>query len=169
MLKIIALSAIGLACIAVGMYFRAGLARRAVILRQMTYVLDTVITLIKFERAPLRDIFEKLKTDSRLFELTFIPEVGSGMDAGCSFADSYTAAVARFTPPGLTARDRDIIGGIGSVLGITGAEGQIASLSVYAAELGEAADSARDNLIRKSKLYSSLGLLAGAFIIILLL
>jgi stage III sporulation protein AB len=169
MLKIVALGLIGLACISAGMYFRAALARRAVILRQMTYVLDTVITLIKYESAPLRDIFGKLQSDSRLFELTFIPDVVGGMDAGESFAESYTAAVSAYTPAGLTPRDRDIIAGIGSVLGITGAEGQIASLSVYAAELQTAADSARENLIKKSKLYSSLGLLAGAFIIIILL
>jgi stage III sporulation protein AB len=169
MTKIIALGLVGLACAAVGMYFRSALARRAVILRQMTYALDTIITLIKYENAPLRDIFERLTTDGRLYELTFIPFVIQGMDEGESFAESFKSAISRFNPPGLSLRDREIIAGIGSVLGVTGAEGQIASLSVYQSELETAACNAREVLVKKSKLYSSLGLLAGAFIIIILI
>jgi stage III sporulation protein AB len=159
------------AAVAVGAYFRAALSRRAVILRQMRYALDEILLMIRYKNETVAEIFHKLSEDSRLSELTFIQTVNeslSGENSG-SFREIYSAAVENFTPPGLIARDKEIIGGIGQVLGVSNAEGQAASLSVYKAELETAYNAALDNFNRKSKLCTSLGLLAGAFIIIVLI
>jgi stage III sporulation protein AB len=168
-MKIVCLSLILIAAAAAGFYFRSALARRVLILREMRYALDEIILMIKFQNATLREIFEKLRSDNRLGALTFITDTLLGMDGGESFGDSYSAAVGHFSPAGLTVRDREIIAAVGQNLGSSNAEGQIANLSVMGAELETAYNAAHMGYIQKSKLYSSLGLLAGAFIVIVLI
>jgi stage III sporulation protein AB len=168
-MKIICLSIILIAAAAAGFYFRSALSRRVLILREMRYALDEILIMIKYQNSTLREIFEKLRADSRLRELAFVSDTLRSLDSGENFADSYSSAVSNFTPPGLTDRDREIIAGIGSQLGVTNTEGQIANLSVYGAELEAAYNTAREAYIKKSKLCTSLGLLAGVFIVIVLI
>jgi stage III sporulation protein AB len=168
MLKFICLAVIIIAAYSVGFYFKAALSRRLVILRQTSLALDKIILMIRFRGDTLFDIFTALKSDSRLDELTFIGDTLVNMNDR-SFAESYALAVDNFHPAGLKETDRELLKGIGSVLGVSDTEGQISSLLLYQSELETLTVSAKTDVKEKSRLCSSLGLLSGVFAAILLI
>jgi stage III sporulation protein AB len=168
MIKAALLAIILAASFAVGIFFKNALSNRCIILRQMRYAIDEIELLLKYKNSTLREIFITLSEDSRLRELTFIHKTLEYMGEE-NFADSYKKAVSEFTALGLAARDREIIDGVGQILGVADADSQIAGLAVYKSELETAFDTAREEYSKKSKLFTSLGLLAGVFIVIILI
>jgi stage III sporulation protein AB len=168
MLKFICLAVIIVSGYAAGMYLKNTLTRRLVILKQLGFALDKITLMIRYRGDTLHDIFTALTADSRLNELTFFGEILSNMES-MSFAESYALAVFNFRPAGLKETDRELIKGIGSVLGVSDTEGQISSLLMYQKELETLTDSAKNDVKEKSKLCSSLGLLSGVFAAILLI
>ncbi|MDR0974597.1 MAG: stage III sporulation protein AB [Ruminococcus sp.] len=157
-----------LAASGAGIYFRNTLSHRMIILRQLRLALDKITVMIKYRSDTLTSIFTALSSDVSLNELTFIRETLVNLEDK-SFAESYSEAVDNFKPAGLKSSDREIIKGIGSVLGVSDTEGQISSLLIYEKELEAAFVAAASDVKTKSKLYSSLGLLSGVFIAILLI
>jgi stage III sporulation protein AB len=168
MIKIILLSVVLASCFAVGIFFKNTLSNRVLILRQMRYALDEIELLIKYKNSTLREIFIAVSNDFRLRDLTFINKTLEYMGYD-SFADSYEKALKEYQGLGLTPRDREIIGGIGKLLGTADSESQIAGLALYKSELDSAFEAAHDEYKKKSKLFSSLGLLSGVFIVIILI
>jgi stage III sporulation protein AB len=168
MIKAVLLSLVLAASFAVGIFFKNALATRVLILRQMRYALEEIELLIKYKNSPLREIFLTLSGDTRLRDLTFIPKTLEYMETE-SFSDSYKKAVTEYQGLGLSLRDREIIGGIGQILGVADSESQVAGLALYRAELESAFNTAYDEYQKKSKLFSSLGLLAGVFLVIILI
>jgi stage III sporulation protein AB len=86
-----------------------------------------------------------------------------------NFADSWKSAVSSFSPPGLTKSDRMLIMNIGASLGTSDIDGQTATLSLYSAELQSAFETSEELCKKKSKLYTSLGILAGSFLAVILI
>jgi stage III sporulation protein AB len=168
MIKAILLSVVLAACFAVGIFFKNMLSNRCLLLRQMRYALDEIEMQIKYKNSTLREIFITLSNDSRLRDLTFINKTLEYMGYE-SFSDSYKKAVSEFQGLGLTPRDREIIGSIGQLLGTVDSESQIAGLTLYKNELETAFATASDDYKKKAKLFSSLGLLSGVFIVIILI
>jgi stage III sporulation protein AB len=168
MIKIILLSVVLAACFAVGIFFKNMLSNRRLLLRQMRYALDEIEMLIKYKNSTLREIFITLSNDSRLRDLTFINKTLEYMGYD-SFADSYKKAVSEYQGLGLTPRDREIIGSIGQLLGTVDSDSQIAGLALYKKELETASAAADEDYKKKAKLFSSLGLLSGVFIVIILI
>jgi stage III sporulation protein AB len=168
-LKTLILIILALLLAAVGAYFRAGLYRRVVILREVRYLLDEVTMLIRFKGATVREIIDTLSEDSRLTDLTFIKTVSEKYVDGVSFSDCWALSVSDFKAGGLTAADCKLIENIGRNLGTTDTEGQIASLALYQNEAQTAYKTAEAEAAKKAKLYTSLGILAGAFLIVFLI
>ncbi|MDR0903850.1 MAG: stage III sporulation protein AB [Ruminococcus sp.] len=168
MIKFICIAVVIVAAYSAGIYFKASLARRLIILRQLRLAIEKINLMIRYRGDTLHDIFTALEADSRLDELTFIGKTLEKMNDK-SFAESYTAAVSEFRPVGLKDSDREIILGIGAELGVSDTEGQISSLLLFDKELEALIASAKSDVTKKSKLYSSLGLLSGVFAAILLI
>jgi stage III sporulation protein AB len=168
MIKAILLSVVLAACFAVGIFFKNMLSNRVIILRQMRYALDEIEMQIKYKNSTLREIFIALSNDTRLRDLTFLNKTLEYMGYD-SFSDSYKKAVSEFQGLGLTPRDREIIGSIGQLLGTVDSESQIAGLMLYKSELDTAFINADEDYKKKAKLFSSLGLLAGVFVVIVLI
>jgi stage III sporulation protein AB len=168
-LKTVILIVLALVCAAVGAYFRAGLFRRVVILQEIRYLIDEVTMLIRFKGATVREIVDTLVADSRLADLTFLGAVSENYVDGVSFSDCWEASAKEFRAGGLTAADCKLIENIGKNLGTTDIEGQVASLALYQSEAEAAYKSAEAETAKKAKLYTSLGILAGAFLLVFLM
>jgi stage III sporulation protein AB len=168
-LKTIILIALAGVCTAIGVYFRAGIYRRVLILREIRYMLDEIVMLIRFRGATVGEITETLCEDKRLCDLTFLGAVSENCKNGESFSDCWANAVSGFRQNGLTESDIKLIENIGKNLGTTDIEGQIASLSLYQSEVNTAFAAAEEQTGKKAKLYTSLGILAGAFLLVFLI
>jgi stage III sporulation protein AB len=168
-MKTIILIALAGVCTVVGTYFRAGLMRRVIILREIRYMLDEIVMLIRFRGATVGEIIETLNADNRLTDLTFLGAVYESYRDGASFSDCWAEAVSAFRQNGLTVSDVKLIENIGKNLGTTDIEGQIASLSLYQNEAETAFTAAEEQTGKKAKLYTSLGILAGAFLLVFLI
>jgi stage III sporulation protein AB len=168
-LKIFILAALAVLSGGVGMYFRAGLLRRLVILREIRYMLDEFIMLIRFKGATVREIIDTAVADSRLADLIFLDIVSKAYTEDKSFSDCWENAAADFRQNGLTPSDIKLIENIGKNLGTTDIEGQLASLSLYQSEAEAAFIAAEAETAKKAKLYTSLGVLAGAFLVVFLI
>jgi stage III sporulation protein AB len=153
----------------VGAYFRAGLYRRVLILRETRYLLDEITMLIRFRGATVREIIDTLAADSRLNDLTFIKAVSEKYVDGVSFSDCWESSAKDFKAGGLTAADIALIENIGKNLGTTDTPGQIASLALYQNEAETAYKTAEAEAAKKAKLYTSLGILAGTFLLVFLI
>ncbi|MDR0991311.1 MAG: stage III sporulation protein AB [Ruminococcus sp.] len=156
-------------CAAVGAYFRAGLFRRVVILREVRYMLDEITVLIRFKGATVREIADSLCADSRLCDLTFIKTVSEKYVDGVSFSRCWETAVSGFSAGGLSVADIKLIENIGRNLGTTDIEGQVASLALYKNEAETAYKTAEAEAAKKAKLYTSMGILAGTFLLVFLI
>jgi stage III sporulation protein AB len=141
-------------------------------------MLDEMVMLIRFKGATVREIIDTVVSDSRLSDLTFLSDVAKNYQSGGlyetniadkSFADSWENAVSSFRQNGLTASDMKLIENIGKNLGTTDIEGQLASLSLYQNEAETAFATAEAETAKKAKLYTSLGVLAGAFLVVFLI
>ncbi|MDR0946441.1 MAG: stage III sporulation protein AB [Ruminococcus sp.] len=167
-MKTIAIIAIFGVCLIAGNFFRQSLFTRVIILRQMRYAADEMLTLIRFKTATVAEITDTLINDERLKDLIFLPAVKENL-ADENFANSWKSAVSSFSPPGLTKGDKQLIINIGGTLGTSDIDGQIATLSLYSAELQSAYETAEELCKKKSKLYTSLGILAGSFLAVILI
>jgi stage III sporulation protein AB len=168
-MKIFILAALAVLSGAIGIYFRAGLLRRLVILREIRYMLDEIIMLIRFKGATVREIIDTVVSDSRLSDLTFLTAVSKEYYGDKSFAECWEHSAVSFRQNGLTTSDIKLIENIGKNLGTTDIEGQLASLALYQNEAEAAYIAAEAETAKKAKLYTSLGVLAGAFLVVFLI
>jgi stage III sporulation protein AB len=167
-MKYIALIIIFIVCLIVGNYFRVGLHNRVIILQQIRYMVDEISMLIRYKSATVFEITDRLLDDDRLSELTFLPVLKEKLTE-MSFREAWDQSVSGFSPNGFTKADKQMLAGIGASLGNSDTEGQNATLALMAAELTSAYEISHEDCKRKSKLYTSLGLLAGAFLAVILI
>jgi stage III sporulation protein AB len=132
-------------------------------------MLDEIIILIRFKGATVGEIIDTIKNDSRLTDLAFLQNVSDNYSGSESFSAAWEAAVSQFRENGLTQSDIKLIDNIGKNLGTTDIEGQLASLSLYQNEAEASYSAAEADSLKKAKLYTSLGILAGAFLIVFLI
>jgi stage III sporulation protein AB len=131
-------------------------------------MLDEMIILIRFKGATVGEIIETLMSDNRLCDLTFLHIVSKNYENGLGFGEAWETAAADFSANGLKPADQKLIVNIGKNLGTTDTEGQLSSLSLYQNEAETAYAEAEADTLRKAKLYTSMGILTGAFLIVFL-
>jgi stage III sporulation protein AB len=132
-------------------------------------MLDEIIILIRFKGATVGEIIEALENDSRLSDLVFLHSVSKNYESGLGFGEAWETAAAGFAANGLKPADQKLIVNIGKNLGTTDTEGQLSSLSLYQNEAETAYTAAETDTLRKAKLYTSMGILTGAFLIVFLI
>lgn len=153
-----------------GNYFAANLNKRVRTLKSVGYMLDEIEMLLKYRSATVYEIIENLNNDKRFSELGFILEIADKCrDTDIPFNDIWCSCIDKHTEIFLKKEDKDLICSIGQYLGTSDAETQLNTIQIKKGELSAFLKNAEEDLLKKAKLYRSIGILAGAFISIMIL
>jgi stage III sporulation protein AB len=142
---------------AAGIYFSSRLKTREIILRELTQVFREMSMLIRHRALPVGDLFMELS------RYEFISKIG---DCG-DFRGNWEAVTDSLTELGES--ERSIIKSVGLSLGTSDVQGQLSMLEMNSQLLDKHTDEAREQYIKKGRLYRSFGLLAGLFTAILII
>lgn len=148
-----------------GNYFSSALKIRCAALRKMNYMLDEMIMLLRFRSPTVYEIVQSLRDSGRFEEFGFLDKT----EAGVPFQQSWLKAVEKYPPAGMKKSDLELLSDIGRKLGTSDTESQINTLGLQQAELAKLISDAESDCNKKSRLYRSMGVLAGAFISIMLI
>lgn len=166
MLKVIGITVIIAVTSFAGGYFSSLLKSRAVMLKKLNYMLEEILVLLRYRSATVYEIAEALAADERFSEFKFLEKVKP--DKEKSFRQSWCEAAESCKIYGLKKCDTELLMDVGRKLGASDLDGQISVIKLWQTELSAAISSAEADYIGKAKLYRTLGVLAGAFIAIML-
>ena len=150
-----------------GCYFSSALKTRLINLKKINFLIDEIIILLRYKASTVYEITACLASNERFDDFKFISNITS--DTSISFQHNWSNAVKAQPPLCLRANDLEILSDIGKNLGTSDIEGQLSMLSLQRAELENHISAAEKDYEKKSKLYRSLGVLAGAFISVMLI
>lgn len=167
MLKYIGLSVIITITSFAGCYFSSALKTRLINLKKINFLIDEIIILLRYKASTVYEITDCLANNERFADFDFLRNIYANNSS--SFQQNWTNAVKAQPPSNLKANDLEILADIGKNLGTSDMEGQLSMLSLQRAELENIISAAETDCERKSKLYRSLGVLAGAFISVMLI
>ena len=144
---------------AAGLHFSCRLKMREESLRELISLLREMALLIRHRALPVRDLFAELS------RYEFIRIVDK---SGCKdFRNDWGAAANSLTE--LEEPERSILKSIGQSLGASDIDGQLVMLEVSIQQLEKYANEAHEQLMKKGKLYRTMGVLAGLFVAILII
>lgn len=150
-----------------GCYFSSELKIRLINLKKINFLIDEIIILLRYKASTVYEITACLASNERFADFGFLKNITN--DNSISFQQNWNNAVKAQPPSSLKANDLEILADIGKNLGTSDMEGQLSMLSLQRAELENIISVAETDCERKSKLYRSLGVLAGAFISVMLI
>jgi len=147
---------------AAGLYFSYRLKKREESLNELTRALQEMALLIRYRTLPVNELFTELS------RYEFIRNVGEvSKTDGTDFRRGWVTATDQLAE--LENGERSIIKSVGLSLGTSDVEGQLSMLEVNAKLLEKYGNEAREQYMKKGKLYRSFGVLAGIFIAILII
>ncbi len=167
MFKIIALVVIVAVTSFAGNYFSASLKNRLVSLKKINYLIDEIMILLRFRSATVYEISAHLAENERFSEFSFLS--GIVPSEGVPFRKIWCDALEKNPPSGLKKSDTELLADIGRQLGTSDVDGQLSILKLQQNEAEMLISSAEKDCAQKAKLYRSLGVLAGAFISVMLI
>ena len=133
-------------------------------------MLDEIEMLLKYRSATVYEIIEVLSKDKRFSELEFILEISDKCrNTDIPFSDIWCSCISKRNDIFLKKEDKDLICSIGQYLGTSDTETQLKTIQIKKGELSVFLKNAEEDLLKKAKLYRSIGILAGAFISIMIL
>lgn len=154
-------------CAWLGEYFSGRLREKCRFLKEIEYMLEELRLMIEFESAEVSEIINRLIKNKRLSELGFLKKISEENHIGLDFGKLWESSVECQQYGFLDAEEMEFIKDIGRKLGKSDISGQLNSIRYEKIELEKMIRSAEEDKRRKSKLYRSLGVLCGAFIVIL--
>lgn len=154
-------------CTFIGGYFSGRLKQKCRFLKDVAYMLEEIELMIGFESAEVSDIIARLMKNKRISELGFLRKVLEEIHIGADFSTLWEDSVEFQQYGFLNNEEKEFIKDIGRKLGKSDVSGQLNSIRYEKLELEKMIRSADEDECRKSKLYRSLGLLCGAFIVIM--
>lgn len=141
------------------------LGRRAAILQSYERLCTYIAGEIRYTAAPIADILSAAAAETGLEPLKpFLSRFSPQEDWRVSFQEGIQQDL---TGQGLEATDLSLIRGFGEGLGATDVAGQLAHCRQFEERLREQAAAARQQMLVKGKLYTSLGV-AGGLVVTLL-
>ena len=167
MLKYIGLAVIITITSFAGCYFSSALKTRLINLKKINFLIDEIIILLRYKASTVYEITDCLANNERFADFYFLRNIY--VNSSISFQQNWNNAVKSQPPSNLKANDLEILADIGKNLGTSDMEGQLSMLSLQRAELENIISAAEMDCEKKSKLYRSLGVLAGAFISVMLI
>lgn len=150
-----------------GCYFSSALRTRLVNLKKINFLIDEIIILLRYKASTVYEITDCLASNERFADFYFLKKIYA--NSGISFQQNWNNAVESQPPSSLKVNELEILADIGKNLGTSDMEGQLSMLNLQRAELESLIASAEKEYENKAKLYRSLGVLAGAFISVMLI
>lgn len=154
-------------CTATGCCFSARLKQKCKFLKEIMYMLEEIRLLIEFESAEVGEIVQRLFNNKRLTELDFIRTITENLNEETDFGSLWEKSIEIQQYAFLSADEKEFIKDIGRKLGKSDLNGQINAIKFEQNELKSMIRAADDDYCRKAKLYRSLGVLCGAFLVIM--
>lgn len=158
------------ACVAAGLMKTASLAKRVRELQTFLNALSMISDEIRFFATPTNEIISKLDNAEGYKQLRIFAFCRENLKHTRDFSKAWGDALAS-AKPFLSLDDGDIeaLSWFGSVFGTTDAQGQTANCERYYNLLQQRLECARDDKEKRGKMFTSLGVLAGAFFAVMFL
>ena len=145
-------------CSLFGGYFSGKLRKKCSFLKDIAYMLEELQLMVEFESAEVGEIIDRLAKNKHLSELAFLKNISDEIHIGSDIGSLWEKAVECQQYGFLTDEEKEFVKDIG---------GQLNAIKYEKLELEKMIRSADEDNCRKSKLYRSLGVLCGAFIVIM--
>lgn len=155
----------------IGFQQAARYAERPRQLRQLGHALQRLETEIGYGYTPLDEALRRAAASLADPAATMLSEAAARLDSGAeeSFRDCWESALRAHWPRTAMKRgDLDIMLQLGTLLGISDREDQLKHLRLALLQLQSEEDAAREDQVRYGKMCKSLGILAAALIVILM-
>ena len=172
MLKITGAVMILAAGTGLGMSYSMDLKRHLQELRQLKQLLYMLRGEIKYTRTPLPEAFCHISERTAAPFSGFLIAVAEKIEAtdGKPFSKIWKEEAQKvLRKTHLKREEREQLEALGEVLGYLDQEMQLASLELYAEQLEAGILDAKENIRAKQRVYQSLGIAGGVFLVILLL
>lgn len=167
MIKICGLTAIFIACVAAGLIKSNSLSKRVRELEAFLSAFSQISTEIRYFASPTNIIISKLDSFSEYKNLRIFGPCKENLAQTHDFSHAWCCAIDQAIPYlSLKKSDIETIKGFGSTFGTTDAEGQIANCERYCELLRQRLENAREDKIKRGRMYTSLGVLAGVFFVV---
>ncbi|MBR6617572.1 MAG: stage III sporulation protein AB [Oscillospiraceae bacterium] len=163
---------IGLLCLflmstATGFYAANRMRTRYRTMQKLVTLLSEFSTMLRYQGTPLEELLEQFACHPNYREFTFLSDVCDGFAVDVSPRNLWESSING--DPSILPQAGDILCSLGTILGTTDMQGQLAALELYRSRMEETADDIKAECIRKEGLYRRLGVLVGAMCLILLL
>ncbi|ADU26751.1 Sporulation stage III protein AB [Ethanoligenens harbinense YUAN-3] len=156
-------------CTTAGLLKSASFSKRVRQLEGFTGALDSIATEIRYFAAPLEDIMAKCDALPEYGELRVFGLCRKIFMEERDFPAAWEKALGQAKPSlALDAGDHEALSWFGRVLGTTDVDGQTANCARYGELLRQRLERAREDRARRGKMYTSLGVLAGIFLVVIL-
>ena len=162
-----ALLIVGIVCALTGSYFAERLHKRVIMLEKTELMLSVIYNEIKYISLPAVQLVDLLSTKSELKELKFVRACRRYLNEGYAFPESWKKSLSASSSCSLNRSDTELIISFGENFGTTDNDGQLSKCALYLELLKSNYNEAVNNYSRYSKLFKSLGVLAGLSVIIL--
>lgn len=145
-------------CTAAGMYLSKRLKEREGQLCAALLFVKELTVQIRYTNSKICDILKEASSNAAYRKLGFITDCASKSENG-DFHGIWSEGVKN--QPFLNQRDKELLLALGERLGETDTDGQLAFLEMTEAMLAAQREDAREDYVKKSRMYRSVGLLCG--------
>jgi stage III sporulation protein AB len=162
--------AIFLVCSAAGLLKSAELSKRVRQLDALKGAINLISTEIRYFASPVDVIMKKLNALDEYRELGIFGLCERNLAVMRDFSKAWAASIDEAKPRlALNKGDYETLLWFGTMLGATDIEGQTANCERYGELLSQRLERAHEDKAKRGKMYSTLGILAGAFFVVILL
>jgi stage III sporulation protein AB len=155
-------------CTAAGLYKSAVLSKRVRQLEAFVGAINLISTEIRYFASPVEDIMQKVNALEEYAQLLVFGICKKNLLKLRDFPKAWEFSLIEAKPKlALNAGDFETLLWFGKLLGTTDLEGQTANCERYGKLLEQRLIHAKDDMLKRGKMYSSLGVLAGVFIIVI--
>jgi stage III sporulation protein AB len=167
--KIIGLIAVFIVCTLSGMIMSMKLSKRVRQIESFICAVGLIATEIRYFASPVEVIMEKLNQIEEYKQLKVFEICKANLKNTNRFSKAWESAIKEAQQSlSLQSADYESLLWFGRSLGTTDVEGQLANCEHCCEQLSQRLTIAREDLSKKGKMYSSLGVLAGIFMAVML-
>lgn len=169
MIRTVGIILIFAACAACGLMKSMSLGKRVRQLESLQGAIERIATEIRYFATPTDVLMGKMDTLEEFRELKIFGLCRGNLAEAGDFNRAWELAMQQAKPAlALNDGDRETLLWFGKVLGTTDVEGETANCERFGTLLSHRVEAAREEQKKKGRMYSSLGVLAGIFFVVLL-
>lgn len=142
------------------------LKKRSDTIDKIIHMFEEMSVLIRFKALTVYELADELKQNSMFCSLDFLNLLSRSETQ--SFSYQFSDAVNR-SQCCLNEDDKSLLKSFGNSLGNTDVDGQLSSILVFKSNFEEKGRQAKNEYLKKSRLYRSFGILGGMFISIIVI